>query len=211
MKKINFNELIVIGIGILATCFFISQISLLYFNLQTDFLSATATLFAAIIAFILFNDWKEQYKTELFERIKNHIHNAFLDLEKNYNDLYVFLISSKELPKAKELVIKITVLQNSIDQLMTELDFYEKLLTKYKNINITPKHTPADVKFYLTNLLNTMKPVYEKGKYNEFVDNYKNILSTNNQYKKIITYKIFVNDDLQKIILSTLDDEKKGP
>lgn len=56
MKNFNEFELIGIGIALLLICIFFSLMGKHIFGLEGDYLSAAATLFASVIAFILFND-----------------------------------------------------------------------------------------------------------------------------------------------------------
>ncbi|MEJ5205466.1 hypothetical protein [Acinetobacter junii] len=208
MKKINIFELIVIGLGILASFFAISKFVLCQFKMQTDFLSASATLFAAVVALRMFNSWKEQYQTELFERLKDRIHHLFNQLENNYNNYYELFILNDSRPARKMIHMHASTFQNTIDQLLTELDFYEKLIKKYKEIDIELICEPSRAKTNLTNILKQLNPDYIPNAHNAWVEKIYEVLKEDEVYKLLITMKIFINDDLQKIILNLIDEQK---
>lgn len=208
MKNISIQELTVIGIGILGSCFAISKLAFCKFNLQSDFLSASATLFAAVVALKMFNSWKEQYQTELFERLKDRIHNLFNQLESNYNNYYELFILNDSHPDRKSIHIQGSTFQNTIDQLLSELDFYEKLINKYKDIEIELVCEPSTAKNNLTDILKQLNPDYILNAHDEWVENIYQVLKKDEVYKLLITMKIFINDDLQKIILKLIDEQK---
>lgn len=57
--------------------------------MESDFLSASATLFAAIVALYLFSDWREQYRIDMVKQLREIIHLLFIDLENKYNEFYL--------------------------------------------------------------------------------------------------------------------------
>lgn len=81
MKKFNEFELIGIGIALLLICIIFSLVGKYIFGLEGDYLSAAATLFAAVIAFILFNDWREEQE---YQTKKEFI----MKIRLIYDDLY---------------------------------------------------------------------------------------------------------------------------
>ncbi|MFL9576566.1 hypothetical protein ACKEN2_18075, partial [Acinetobacter baumannii] len=82
MKKFNKFELIGIGISLLLICIFVSLMGKHVFNLEGDYLSAASTLFAAVIAALLYNDWKIQHKIQLLDKY----HNEFKKLSSNLQE-----------------------------------------------------------------------------------------------------------------------------
>lgn len=208
MNKFNIFKLIRIGILIFLGCFGISFLAKKLFDLDSDFLSATATFFAAVVALKMFNSWKEQYQTELFERLKDRIHNLFNQLENNYNNYYELFILNDSRPARKMIHMHASTFQNTIDQLLTELDFYEKLIKKYKEIDIELICEPSRAKTNLTNILKQLNPDYIPNAHNAWVEKIYEVLKEDEVYKLLITMKIFINDDLQKIILNLIDEQK---
>ncbi|HCQ9784793.1 TPA: hypothetical protein OMR00_003787, partial [Acinetobacter baumannii] len=73
MNKFNKFNLLAIGTFLLVLCAFLSYVGEKWLNLQGDYLSAAATLFAAVIAFLLFNDWKDQFLITKFEKYSEEI------------------------------------------------------------------------------------------------------------------------------------------
>lgn len=204
-KKININELLVIGVGILATCFVISKFAFCKFGMQSDFLSASGTLFAALVATKLFNDWRSQYITELFERTKNRIHDLFMNAESAYDKLYFLLIThDTKLPNKKEVVMYQNAYQSAIEILATELDFYEKLLTKYIPTDVKINCPPSKSKSKILTHMREINPRYTKGEYEEYLTSIRMKLLRNEIYSEQIQLKIYTNDDLQKIVIRLL-------
>lgn len=80
MKKYNEFELIGIGVTLLVLCILISIIGKHVFDLDGDYLSAAATLFAAVVAMLLFNDWKVEHKIKLMEQYQNNLKVKSSDL-----------------------------------------------------------------------------------------------------------------------------------
>ncbi|MFX5640894.1 hypothetical protein ABTF02_13490 [Acinetobacter baumannii] len=80
MKKFTKFELIGIGISLLLICIIISLIGKYVFDLQGDYLSAAATLFAAVIAALLYSDWKVQHKIQLLDKYHNELKLLVLNL-----------------------------------------------------------------------------------------------------------------------------------
>ncbi len=89
MKKFNEFELIGIGIALLLICIIFSLIGKHVFHLEGDYLSAAATLFAAVIAFILFNDWRDEQEHQVFTELIKTIKQDYRKLNDKYiEDLY---------------------------------------------------------------------------------------------------------------------------
>lgn len=122
MKKFSWLEIIVIAIGILASCFSISVIAHCKFGLDTDFLSSAATIFAAFIAMLLFNDWREQHKVLSLERLQGKLS---LSAEKIFENFVSVLDSgySKDVPvnTLEDEEVQNYKLQNPLRNLEKEL------------------------------------------------------------------------------------------
>lgn len=208
MKKINIFELLSIGLIILIGCLIISVVAKKMLDMDADFLSAAATLFTGVVAFKLFNSWKDQYKTELFERLKSRIHKGFTDTEQKYDDIYNFILSSKDTPDRLLFRTKISDFRNIVDSLLSDIDFYEKLLQENENLKNEIIIKPESVKTFLIYLLFYMNQHVAAGSYEECLKKMKDSFLNDNQYGKILTNKTFINDDLQKIILHLIDEQE---
>ncbi|WP_151711036.1 hypothetical protein [Acinetobacter brisouii] len=90
MKKLSTLELVIVGFILLFICLVISIIGHSLFNINTDFLTAGATLFAAVVAMLLFEDWRDQHKVTLMDAFH-------LDLRENSDVLFKTYL--KILPK----------------------------------------------------------------------------------------------------------------
>lgn len=70
-----------------------------WFDVDGDYLSAFATLIAAMVAAYLFNDWKEQHNKEVLNKFRLNIYDLYLKLisntdiqTKNINTLEEYLV-----------------------------------------------------------------------------------------------------------------------
>ena len=75
MKKHSEFELIGIGLTLLVLCILISLVGKHIFDLDGDYLSAAATLFAAVVAMLLFNDWKVQHRFNRLDYLQPKLRN----------------------------------------------------------------------------------------------------------------------------------------
>ncbi|MGR2920756.1 hypothetical protein [Acinetobacter sp. 1125_18A] len=89
MKKIDIKEIIVIGVVTFALCFAVSKFVLCKFGMQTDFLSASATFFAAVVAFYLYSDWKEPHNAQKILSERNELIHNLIQLR---SDFYKFAV-----------------------------------------------------------------------------------------------------------------------
>jgi hypothetical protein len=139
MKKYNEFELIGLGVSVYLICLIFGIISKHIFGFDVDILSASATLFAAVVAMLLFNDWKEPL---IFERI-DHFHNKISLLTSKIKDTYAIIdnktlvcrvMSLADLPyeadelsedeSDEELADNLTILKNDFNSLYIILGEY---------------------------------------------------------------------------------------
>ncbi|GEA69160.1 hypothetical protein PA3_33180 [Acinetobacter pittii] len=198
MKKFNKFELIGIGISLLLICIFISLIGKHVFNLEGDYLSAASTLFASVIAFILFNDWKDQHKVHLLEKyhaeLKKHVENL-LKSKKLISDEYFKFIISKD----KNLMIDspLTILESqikdeyqSIDRLINEYLIYLETLGTEKFI----KQHKEQVLKLITRIPDILNDFLQIAKEYDLEKQYMNLIKSlhnGEQYKFIMELQIF--------------------
>ncbi|OON26937.1 hypothetical protein BI372_09315 [Acinetobacter pittii] len=60
-------------------------------GLDGDYLSAFATIVAALVAFYLFNDWREQHRLNNLESLKFSLNQGFIEMDLAYNELRIYL------------------------------------------------------------------------------------------------------------------------
>lgn len=207
----NIKFLVSVFIGIFFSCLGLSKLANFYFDISSDYLTATATFFAAFVALYLYSDWRDQFKTELFERLKDRLHVLFNNVTIEYDNLYFMVVAlNSDLPDRNELIMQNNKYQYAIDALLTELDFYEKILNKYKPQNITVHTNPRSTKDFLTQSLYDLSPKYEIGGYAMYVNSIKQELLSNRIINKITGEKILINNDIQNIILKLINNKPKG-
>ena len=59
-------------------------------SIAISFMAILGTIFAALIAILLFNDWKDQHNKQLINNFGFHVYESFSEFEKNINSLSVF-------------------------------------------------------------------------------------------------------------------------
>lgn len=97
MKK-KFNAFDIIGLGVISylICIIFGLVSKHVFNFgDVDILSSSATLFAGIVALVLFNDWREQYHVSSIEKKQLEINNLCDLLFENYISMISFTVRNK--------------------------------------------------------------------------------------------------------------------
>lgn len=87
----NIKFIVVVFIGIFLSCLGLSKLANFYFDISSDYLTATATFFAAFIALYLFNDWREQQKYSLVEKYQVLIRDSGNILFLNYSKFHVYI------------------------------------------------------------------------------------------------------------------------
>lgn len=209
MKKISFWGLLLISLGIIAICFFISKFILCKFSMNSDFLTASTTLIAALIAYTLFDDWKGQFRTGIYDRLKDRFYNLFNDLEFSYDQLFNMVVNEiqNENRNYPEIARKIIEFNRNIDLLIMELHYYGKIRKQFlKDFEL--KFPPNEVVIQLKSIMDNVALEAKSHNYN--YDSVFGYLVSNVGYLKILELKRGINSDLQNIILSSIDSEQKG-
>ena len=205
----NIKFLVLIFIGIFFGCLGLSKLANHYLGISSDYLTASATFFAAFVALYLYNDWRVQFRTELFERLKDKIHVLFNNVSIEYDNLYFMVVAlDSDLPDRKELIMQNTKYQYAIEALLTELDFYEKILNKYKPKGTEINCDPRAVKDFLQQSLSDLNPKNVSGQYRFYIDSIRAKLISNKIINFITTNKIILNNDIQNIVLKFIENNK---
>lgn len=207
MKNITFKKLALIGFFILISCFFISFSVKFFFKIESDFLSASATLFAAFVAFLLFNDWREQYKIELFEKIRDRLHTQLNEVKIQYNSFNNF-IQNNEIIDPILYSEKNHSIQNAIDVVIVDFFYYEKLIYKYKPKNLKIHCDPYKSIDDLLEILQSLNGNMVGGDVDKWKKDIKEYLNSDIAFKTIVNIKMLTNNDIQQIILYYLEDKR---
>ena len=138
MKKYSEFELIGIGITLLVLCILISLIGKHVFDLEGDYLSAAATLFAAVVAMLLFNDWQEPYSAQKINDERNLLRVSIKDFRNNYYALSTHILSAPKVLSEngdyfREYIKLEAQLLNSLDDVSENLNFYANFFLKDSN------------------------------------------------------------------------------
>ncbi|EKL59586.1 hypothetical protein ACIN5110_2375 [Acinetobacter baumannii OIFC110] len=120
---------LLILIAFLATSFFFNK----WFKVSGDYLSAFATILATLVAMNFFKDWRDQYNSRLFEKLKDNFNRLYSALEFKL-ELYFFEVKINQndeiINKSK---IRLREVKTSLNELKNELDYYENILSKLEN------------------------------------------------------------------------------
>ncbi|WP_140159465.1 hypothetical protein [Acinetobacter pittii] len=198
MKKFTKFELFGIGIFLLLFCLSISLLGKCVFDLQGDYLSAASTLFAAVVATLLYSDWKVQHKVHLLEKyhaeLKKHV-ESLLKSKKLISDEYFKFIISKD----KNLMIDspLTILESqikdeyhSIDRLINEYLIYLETLGTEKFI----KQHKEQVLKLITRVPDILNDFLLIAKEHDLENQYMKLIKSlhnGEQYKFIMELQIF--------------------
>ena len=105
----NIKFLVLVFIGIFFSCLGLSKLANFYFDISSDYLTATATFFAAFVALYLFNDWREEFLVlkipELHTLLVKHseeISKNLIDSKFNFHNV----ISGKDEQQIKDSFAK---------------------------------------------------------------------------------------------------------
>lgn len=211
MNKLNIYKLICFGILIFICCFGISYLAKKIFNLDSDFLSATATFFAAVVAFSLFNDWRIQYKTELFERLKERIHNLYVSIENQYDILHSkVLLNDESNSQVVDITKELLNFTSLIESLIIELEFYEKIIAKFNldksKIEISPADSIKILIDYKDEIIcQNRADIDSDAKLMKYL---KEHLQNNNIFEIFTRRKKLMSNDLQTIVLDFIEEQK---
>ncbi|EHU1441299.1 hypothetical protein A1Z85_RS10875 [Acinetobacter baumannii] len=96
-------------------------------------MSAFATILATLVAMNFFKDWRDQYNSRLFEKLKDNFNRLYSALEFKL-ELYFFEVKINQndeiINKSK---IRLREVKTSLNELKNELDYYENILSKLEN------------------------------------------------------------------------------
>ncbi|MDS9866318.1 hypothetical protein XB97_18770 [Acinetobacter pittii] len=201
MKNFNEFQLIGIGIALLLTCIIFSLIGKHILGLEGDYLSAAATLFASVIAIILFNDWRDEQEHQVFTELIKTIKQDYRKL----NDKYI-----EDLYSLHEMLHKLKF--NQPTQALT-FEVIEKITLSYttfsrvfKEIQITLLEI-KEIKSDFNNFDEMYKTItdYEDELYNSYqnVCNEIQKISDTNNYEETI-YKLKNFRDLENDLVGKL-------
>jgi hypothetical protein len=89
MKILKISDILGVCAVSFVLCIGVSIIGRKAFNVDSDFLSASATLFAAIVALYLYNDWRDQQRFVLIEKYQELIRESGKSLFLNYSKFHL--------------------------------------------------------------------------------------------------------------------------
>ena len=177
MNKSKISDVLGIGVLCLIFCIGISVIAKKAFEIDSDFLSASATLFTAFVAFYLYNDWRDQQKFILIEKHQTLLNNSGESLQLKYAKFFNFFRTldierdSWEQNFGSEIAIKQTYV-NVYQELYLEVVNTITHLCKYSiclsDLNIKHLDHIAEVKVHIDNLVtvkNHLDKVEEQGEF----------------------------------------------
>ena len=204
MKKINEFEIIGIGVIIYLICLVFGIISKHVFGFDTDVLSASATLVAALVALYLYSDWKDAHKINTLESLKLNLQNNFNQLDSIYDDLRRCLM--KDLKIENNLFTEYSILSKKLNlELETacqNLNCYYRLLINLKvdskNLKVNPValgkqliqtyetvNIPFDLQYFDKMFLQLREKVFDP-KFSNFTSLKLQAISLNSEIQQII-------------------------
>lgn len=135
MKKLNYFIFFMVGAGILIICLIISRCLHSEFDIETDFLSASATFFAAAVAILLYRDWRAPHLLTKIETEQREIKAATRRLKKNADSFLFFMKTKTPAPTGLNNGDQFSLeYQKIINLLLDDLDDLYTLLISYECI-----------------------------------------------------------------------------
>lgn len=127
----NIKFLVLVFIGIFFSCLGLSKLANFYFDISSDYLTATATFFAAFVALYLYSDWREQHKVSVLNDKQKVLSNIGVELNKLFVEI---LDRSYEGNQEKEFFNhKIRELVLLLTNIEIYLETYEVHVSSYNN------------------------------------------------------------------------------
>lgn len=207
MKNLKLHELVIVSVICILLCIEFSIIGKIVLGIEADFLSGGATLFAAFIAYIIFNDWREQYRIELIKEIRDKLHLLFTEAENKTDKFY---IEVKKAEKGTPFEIKYIAelakeMQNTFEHLLPEIDFLRKLIRKFEYKITNSKANLDEIEDKILLLIANLTKETNIEDQRKTVISYSRILSELDICDFIKEKKIFLNEELQIMIIKFYD------
>lgn len=204
MKKFFVYNILILGLFLL--CLSTSLLIKKTLNLDGDYLSAFASLVAVMVAFLLFNDWREQHTLQNLEALKISLHQGFNEIDIAYNELLShicdpFTVKNINLSQYSLMSNKLNL---AIESFCLDINHYERIIKQLKTANENLTVLPNDVKEKALSLYETLNPAFKINEFNSMIKKLQPILLSKNEYTDLKVLKIHVTDDMQKIILDYL-------
>jgi hypothetical protein len=160
-----------IGLILLLVCIILALVGKHIFDLEGDFLSAAATLFAAVVAMLLFNDWREQQKFALIEKYQDLLKEAGNSLFLNYSKFHIrvktvrnqYAFPATEAEKNQFIKMDTLEVRDLVQGLLTDLLHSSTLLHEYSicMLRVNSEYSNSihykDIMRYRDNLCNSYK------------------------------------------------------
>ena len=146
----NVKFLFLVFIGIFISCLGLSKLANVYLGISSDYLTASATFFAAFAAVYLFNDWREQQKYALVEKYQALIKDSGSSLFLNYSKFHLYIrglrnqitLNSTNVPELAKIEINNPNFDNYVQDFMNTMFNSCTLLHEYQ---ICLKSLNADI------------------------------------------------------------------
>lgn len=180
MKNFNEFELIGIGIALLLICIVFSLVGKYIFGLEGDYLSAAATLFAAVVALILFNDWRDPYSAQKVDEERTLLRASVKNFRNNYYafNSHVLKFPGGVLNTVNPFFAEYMKLEgqllNSLDDVSESLEFYATYLNEVSTDKNTNTHKDNLI-FYSQLLFDFHAEFSKTDPYTSFPETFQNI------------------------------------
>ncbi|MDM1247378.1 hypothetical protein HX005_08250 [Acinetobacter sp. R933-2] len=159
----NIKFLVLVFIGIFFSCLGLSKLANFYFDISSDYLTATATFFAAFVALYLYSDWKDVHKINTLEKYHQELKIEFLKLNSSY-----LIVSEKarEIHGSSSSRVDMIVLEinkvyglnfyNDVKKMIITITEYEIFISRLTRVSIVEQYL-KNTKVFKNNLLKTLK------------------------------------------------------
>ena len=173
----NIKFLVLVFIGIFFSCLGLSKLANFYFEISSDYLTATATFFAAFVALYLYNDWKDPFLIEKIESNHKDLRKSIRSFKHSmvhFLSLICYENSESKLNNGDEYSLnykkRLNVVLDEIDDLASLIKNYESIIMIQKeNLALNHLSSISDAEKTLKNIFDVFSK-YDLNK--DYVESY---------------------------------------
>lgn len=209
----NIKFLVLVFIGIFFSCLGLSKLANFYFDISSDYLTASATFFAAFVALYLFHDWREQHKFTALELLKVNIQTNFFDIDSSFEEfrkcLFVKYVDGNNFFSQYSRCSK--KLNQQLELACQNLGYYEKLLSSYSIDESILKVKPEELGELIISIYEDINIPFNLNDFDKMIfELRKNVTAeTAGKFTDLKAQSILLSSDIQKFTIKYLTERRR--
>lgn len=185
-----------------------SKLASHYLGISSDYLTASATFFAAFIAIYLFNDWREQHKFTSLELLKVNIQTNFADIDSSFEDFRRCLFA-KDIENSNffaEYSRSSKKLNQQLEITCQNLAYYEKLLSSYDVDTSILAVKPRELGELIIGIYTDLNIPFSLNEFDKMIVDLRRKVTSKTavDFVNLKTESILLSSDIQKFIIEYL-------